>query len=58
MVGGMSASSDRLCSNFASGDPENDARTALGEDAYDTGRAEGYAMDSEAAAAYAAQPGQ
>jgi len=35
------------------GNPENDARTALGEDAYDRARAEGYAMDTEAAVAYA-----
>ena len=35
------------------GDPENDARTALGEDPYDRARAEGYAMDTEAAVAYA-----
>ena len=35
------------------GDPENDARTALGEDAYDRARAEGYAMDTERAVAYA-----
>ena len=35
------------------GDPENDARSALGEDAYDRVRAEGYAMDTEEAVAYA-----
>ena len=35
------------------GDPEKDARSALGEDAYDRARAEGYAMDTEAAVAYA-----
>ncbi|HUG48276.1 MAG TPA: adenylate/guanylate cyclase domain-containing protein [Candidatus Limnocylindria bacterium] len=35
------------------GDPENDARTALGQDAYDTARAEGYTMETETAVAYA-----
>ncbi len=35
------------------GDPEGDARTALGEDAYDRARAEGYAMDTQTAVAYA-----
>lgn len=40
------------------GDPENDAKRAVGADAYDTARAEGYAMDTEAAVAHAAQSGQ
>jgi predicted ATPase/class 3 adenylate cyclase len=35
------------------GDPEDDAKTALGQDAYDRARAEGYAMDGETAVAYA-----
>jgi tetratricopeptide (TPR) repeat protein len=35
------------------GDPANDATTALGQDAYGRARAEGYAMDIEAAVAYA-----
>lgn len=35
------------------GDPERDARMALGEEAYSAARAEGYAMDTEAAEAYA-----
>jgi hypothetical protein len=35
------------------GDPEDDAKRALGADAYDRARAEGYAMDAEAAVAYA-----
>jgi predicted ATPase/class 3 adenylate cyclase len=35
------------------GDPEEEARRALGEDAYRRARAEGYAMDTEAAVAYA-----
>ncbi|MDQ4035759.1 MAG: adenylate/guanylate cyclase domain-containing protein [Chloroflexota bacterium] len=35
------------------GDPEHDARMALGEEAYIAARAEGYAMDTEAAEAYA-----
>jgi hypothetical protein len=35
------------------GDPEDDAKRALGADAYDRARAEGYAMDTEAAVAYA-----
>jgi non-specific serine/threonine protein kinase len=39
------------------GDPANDARTALGEDAYDRARAEGYAMDTEAAVGYAREAG-
>ena len=39
------------------GDPAKDARTALGEDAYDTARAQGYAMDTAAAVAYAREPG-
>jgi len=38
------------------GDPEEDARRALGEDAYRRARAEGYAMDSEEAVAYALGP--
>ena len=39
------------------GDPAKDSRTALGDDAYDTARAEGYAMDTAAAVAYAGEPG-
>jgi predicted ATPase/class 3 adenylate cyclase len=35
------------------GDPEQDAREALGETAYDRARAEGYEMDTDAAVAYA-----
>jgi predicted ATPase/class 3 adenylate cyclase len=35
------------------GDPDKDARRALGEDAYRRARAEGYAMHSEEAVAYA-----
>ena len=35
------------------GDPANDAKRALGDDAYDRARAEGYAMDTETAVAYA-----
>jgi tetratricopeptide (TPR) repeat protein len=35
------------------GDPANDAKVALGEDAYERERAEGYAMDTDAAVAYA-----
>ena len=35
------------------GDPEEDARRALGEIAYNRARAEGYAMDTDAAVAYA-----
>jgi predicted ATPase/class 3 adenylate cyclase len=35
------------------GDPEKDAARALGEEAYQTARAEGYAMDSEEAVAFA-----
>ncbi|MGH2657486.1 MAG: adenylate/guanylate cyclase domain-containing protein [Actinomycetota bacterium] len=37
------------------GDPDEDARRALGEDAYRRTRAEGYAMDSEEAVAYAVE---
>jgi predicted ATPase/class 3 adenylate cyclase len=40
------------------GDPEADARRALGEDAYQSARAEGYAMDSETAVAYALEGGE
>ena len=39
------------------GDPENDARVALGEDAYGRARAAGYAMDTETAVAYAHEDG-
>jgi hypothetical protein len=39
------------------GDPEGDARRALGTEAYDTARAEGYAMDAEAMVAYADEDG-
>ena len=39
------------------GDPEDDARRALGAEAYDRARAEGYVMDTEAAVAYAREPG-
>jgi predicted ATPase/class 3 adenylate cyclase len=35
------------------GDPEEDARRALGEDAYERARAEGYAMSTEEAVSYA-----
>jgi hypothetical protein len=35
------------------GDPEEEARRALGEDAYRRARAEGYAIDTQAAVAYA-----
>ena len=35
------------------GDPENDAKTALGTDAYEVARAAGYAMGLETAVAYA-----
>ena len=35
------------------GDPEEDARQALGEDDYRRARAEGYAMPSEQAVTYA-----
>ena len=35
------------------GDPDSDAREALGKEAYDAARAEGYAMDPETAVAYA-----
>jgi predicted ATPase/class 3 adenylate cyclase len=35
------------------GDPAGDARRALGEDAYEQARAEGYAMDAESAVAFA-----
>lgn len=35
------------------GDPEDDARRALGAEAYDRAWAEGYAMDTEAAVAFA-----
>ena len=35
------------------GDPDSHAREALGEEAYDAARAEGYAMDREMAVAYA-----
>ena len=35
------------------GDPEADAREALGKERYDAARAEGYAMDAETAVAYA-----
>jgi predicted ATPase/class 3 adenylate cyclase len=37
------------------GDPANDAKQALGDDAYDRARAEGYAMDIESAVAYATE---
>jgi predicted ATPase/class 3 adenylate cyclase len=37
------------------GDPASDARQALGEDAYDRARAEGYAMDTDSAVAYASE---
>jgi hypothetical protein len=37
------------------GDPASDAKKALGQQAYDRARAEGYAMDTEAAVAYAQQ---
>jgi predicted ATPase/class 3 adenylate cyclase len=40
------------------GDPEADAQKALGEDAYGRARAEGYAMDTDAAVAYANEPGE
>jgi predicted ATPase/class 3 adenylate cyclase len=39
------------------GDPEEDARRALGEIAYNRARAEGYAMDTDAAVAYAHDDG-
>ena len=39
------------------GDPEEDARRALGEIDYDRARAEGYAMDTDAAVAYAHDDG-
>ena len=39
------------------GDPENDARTALGQEDYDTARAEGYAMDTDEAINYAQEDG-
>lgn len=39
------------------GDPEKDARQALGQTAYDRARAEGYAMDTGAAVAYAREDG-
>ena len=35
------------------GDPASDAKNALGEEAYERARAEGYAMDTESAVAYA-----
>jgi predicted ATPase/class 3 adenylate cyclase len=35
------------------GDPEQDAHQALGEDAYEKARAEGYAMDTDTAVSYA-----
>jgi predicted ATPase/class 3 adenylate cyclase len=35
------------------GDPASDAKKALGQEAYDRARAEGYAMDTETAVAYA-----
>jgi predicted ATPase/class 3 adenylate cyclase len=37
------------------GDPASDAKKALGEEAYERARAEGYAMDTESAVAYAQQ---
>ena len=37
------------------GDPDSDARKALGKEAYDAARAEGYAMDTETAVAYASE---
>jgi predicted ATPase/class 3 adenylate cyclase len=37
------------------GDPAGDAKRSLGEDAYDRARAEGYAMDTQAAVAYATE---
>jgi predicted ATPase/class 3 adenylate cyclase len=37
------------------GDPEKDARTALGQDRYEAARAEGFAMETEAAVTYARQ---
>jgi predicted ATPase/class 3 adenylate cyclase len=40
------------------GNPANDAKSALGEDAYGRARAQGYAMDTEAAVAYAAEGGE
>ena len=39
------------------GDPAKDALGALGDDAYERARAEGYAMDTETAAAYAQEGG-
>jgi non-specific serine/threonine protein kinase len=39
------------------GDPEEDARRALGEDDYRRARAEGYAMSSEEAVSYALEDG-
>ena len=39
------------------GDPESDAKVALGEDAYGRARAAGYAMDTETAVAYAQEDG-
>jgi hypothetical protein len=39
------------------GDPEEDARRALGEDAYQRARAEGYSMSTEQAVAYAREDG-
>jgi predicted ATPase/class 3 adenylate cyclase len=39
------------------GDPASDAKNALGEDAYERARAEGYAMDTEAATAFAQEDG-
>jgi non-specific serine/threonine protein kinase len=39
------------------GDPESDAKVALGADAYGRARAAGYAMDTETAVAYAAEDG-
>jgi predicted ATPase len=40
------------------GDPEEDARRALGDEVYRRARAEGYAMDREMAAAYALEGGE
>ncbi|MBA2634614.1 MAG: hypothetical protein H0U86_16725 [Chloroflexi bacterium] len=39
------------------GDPENDAKVALGEEVYGRARAAGYAMDAETAVAYAHEDG-
>ncbi|MGH8945980.1 MAG: ATP-binding protein, partial [Acidimicrobiia bacterium] len=40
------------------GDPEEDAQRGLGEEAYGRARAEGYAMDTETAVAYALEDGE